>query len=139
MTHNFSPTMLEWLVDILKESNQKRWGQAVDTMYVNIQNHILMHLLPALDRLSTATTSLRGNAKFYEGSTRFNVAPDIFSRVLDGIDSLRLVARGPMGRRRWVRERSLNQPRSVMAFDTRIPRPPRPNDPAQQPGPPERQ
>nr|POF24037.1 anaphase-promoting complex subunit 4 [Quercus suber]POF24051.1 anaphase-promoting complex subunit 4 [Quercus suber] len=91
MTSDFSAVMLEWLVDIVKETNHKRWDQAVNTMYTHIQNHIYIHLLPALDRLSIATTTLRGHAQYYEGTSRFDVPAESFTKMLDGIDSLRLV------------------------------------------------
>nr|POE93108.1 anaphase-promoting complex subunit 4 [Quercus suber] len=91
MTTDFTPVMLEWLVDIVKETNHKRWDQAVNTMYTNIQNHIFIHLLPALDRLSIATTTLRGHAQHHEGTSRFDVPVGSFTKILDGIDSLRLV------------------------------------------------
>ncbi|TKA24506.1 hypothetical protein B0A50_06663 [Salinomyces thailandicus] len=93
MTTDFSDTMKEWLVDIVKETNHKRWDQAVNAMYTNIQNHLFMNLLPALDRLSIATTSLRGHAKSHEGSGRFDAPPQLFSNVLDDVDALRLVAK----------------------------------------------
>ena len=92
MTTDLSPTMLEWLVDIVKETNHKRWDQAINAMYTNIQNHLFINLLPALDRLSVATTTLRGHARFYEGTSEFEVAPQRFTNLLEGIDGLRLVA-----------------------------------------------
>lgn len=91
MTHQFTPMMLEWLVDILKETNLKRWDQAISSMYTNIQNHIFMNLLPALDRLSIASTTLRGLARFHAGTSMFDVSPELFTKVLDGIDSLCIV------------------------------------------------
>ncbi|WPH03337.1 Hypothetical protein R9X50_00621400 [Acrodontium crateriforme] len=92
MTGCFTPTMLEWLIDIVKETNHKRWDQAVNGMYTNMQNHIFINLLPALDRLSIAAITLRGHACFHKCSGQFDVPPDLFTRVLDGIDSIRLVA-----------------------------------------------
>lgn len=92
MTSDFSPTMLEWLVDIVKETNHKRWDQALNAMYTNVQNHIFINLLPALNRLAIAATALRGHARFHEGTDRFGVSPELFTKMLDGVDSLRLVA-----------------------------------------------
>jgi len=92
MTGAFSSAMLEWLTEILREVNHKRWDQAVNTMCTNLQNHVFVNLIPAIDRLSIATTSLRGQARVAEGSTDFNVQPDLFSSILDSLDSLRLVA-----------------------------------------------
>lgn len=92
MTGDFSTVMTEWLVDVVKEVNHKRWDQTLNAMYTQIQNHIFIHILPALDRLSIAATTLRGHAKFHEGSARFDVSPNIFTKILDGVDALRLVA-----------------------------------------------
>ncbi|KAF2770899.1 hypothetical protein EJ03DRAFT_335140 [Teratosphaeria nubilosa] len=92
MTGDFTPTMKEWLVDIVKETNHKRWDQAVNGMHSNIQNYIFINLLPALDRLSIAAATLRGHAKYHEGSNRFEVSPALFTKMLDGVDSLRAVA-----------------------------------------------
>ncbi|KAK5131454.1 hypothetical protein LTR08_000918 [Meristemomyces frigidus] len=92
MTSDFTPTMLEWLVDIVKETNHKRWDQAVNAMYTNIHNHLFFNLLPALNRLSIATTTLRGHARFHEGTSNFEAPPALFTQMLEGIDSLRLVA-----------------------------------------------
>ncbi|KAH9819865.1 Anaphase-promoting complex, cyclosome, subunit 4 [Teratosphaeria destructans] len=92
MTGDLTPTMKEWLVDIVKETNHKRWDQAVNGMYSNIQNHIFINLLPALDRLSIAAATLRGHAKYHEGSSKFEVSPAHFTKMLDGVDGLRAVA-----------------------------------------------
>ena len=91
MTGNFTPTLLAWLTDIVKETNHKRWDQAVNTMYANMQNHAFMNLSPALDRLFIATSVLRGHARFHEDTTKF-VPPQVFTALLDDIDSLRLVS-----------------------------------------------
>ena len=91
-TSTFNPVMLEWLIDVVKEANLKRWEQAVGTMYSNIRNHITINLQPALDRLSIATSALRGQAGLHEGSKRFNVPQKPFSDLLDHIDCVRQVA-----------------------------------------------
>lgn len=92
MTGSFTPTMLEWLTDIVKETNHKRWDNAVNTMYNHIQNHIFENLLPALDRLSIAASALRGHAKFHDGTSKF-VDPCIFTTLIDDVDSIRLIAK----------------------------------------------
>ncbi|KAK1075434.1 hypothetical protein LTR74_000396 [Friedmanniomyces endolithicus] len=92
LTGMFSETMKEWLVDIVKETNHKRWDQAVNTMYSNIQQHLFVHLKPALDRLSIATTTLRGYARYHEDSSSFEVPSELFTKMLDGIDSLRIIS-----------------------------------------------
>ena len=92
MTGSFTPTMLEWLIDIVKEPNHKRWDLSVSTMYSSIRDHLFMNLLPALDRLSLAASTLRGHAKLHEGTRKFDVVPECFSSILDQADSLRLMA-----------------------------------------------
>jgi hypothetical protein len=61
-------------------------------MYSSIRDHLFVNLLPALDRLSIAASTLRGHAKLHEGTSKFDVAPDYFSSIIDQVDSLRLVA-----------------------------------------------
>ena len=92
MTGSFTPTMLEWLTDVVKEPNHKRWDLSVSTMYSSIRDYLFMNLLPALDRLSIAASTLRGHAKLHEGTSKFDVPPELFSSILDQADSLRLVA-----------------------------------------------
>ena len=92
MTGQHTPIMLEWLTDIVKEPNHKRWDTAIGGMYSRIQNHVFVNLLPALDRMSIAVCSLRGLAELHKDSTTFDVEPLLFSNILEGIDALRLVA-----------------------------------------------
>ena len=92
MTGSFTSTMLEWLTDVVKENNHKRWDQAVNTMYTNIQNHISINLLPALDRLSISASALRGQARLHEGTTKFDVSPEVFTALMDDADASSLVA-----------------------------------------------
>ncbi|KAI6851439.1 hypothetical protein KC332_g370 [Hortaea werneckii] len=93
MTTEFTDTMKEWLVDIVKETNHKRWDQAINTMYANIHNHIFVNLLPALDRLGIAASALRGHARWHEGTDKFDAPPALFSNILSGVDALRLIAK----------------------------------------------
>ncbi|KAI7217484.1 hypothetical protein KC333_g4182 [Hortaea werneckii] len=93
MTTEFTDTMKEWLVDIVKETNHKRWDQAINTMYTNIHNHIFVNLLPALDRLGIAASALRGHARWHEGTDKFDAPPALFSNILSGVDALRLIAK----------------------------------------------
>jgi anaphase-promoting complex subunit 4 len=92
MTGQLTPIMLEWLTDIVKEPNHKRWDTAIGGMYSRIQNHVFVNLLPALDRMSMAVCSLRGQADFHKDTTTFDVEPLLFSNILEGIDALRLAA-----------------------------------------------
>jgi anaphase-promoting complex subunit 4 len=89
MTGQYTPLMLEWLTDIVKETNHKRWDQAVATMYKHIQDHLFINLKPALDRLTIAITSIRGYARYLEGSGKFDVEPALFTAVLSEVDKLR--------------------------------------------------
>ena len=92
MTGQLTPIMLEWLTDIVKEPNHKRWDTAIGGMYSRIQNHVFVNLLPALDRMSMAVCSLRGQADLHKDTTTFDVEPSLFSNILEGIDALRLAA-----------------------------------------------
>ncbi|KAK6433005.1 hypothetical protein LTR95_010822 [Oleoguttula sp. CCFEE 5521] len=92
VTGTFKSALLEWLSDIVKEPGHKRWDAAITTLYSNIQNHMFVHLLPALDRLSIAVTSLHGHAKYHDGAAVFDVPAQLFTNILEGIDALRIVA-----------------------------------------------
>lgn len=96
MTTHFTPAMLEWLVDIVRDTNAKRWSIAIEGMYANVLEHLFMHLRPALDRVSIAAATLRGYAIFDSESaaaSSFNLDPALFSRTLDAVDAMRLVCR----------------------------------------------
>ncbi|OQO05835.1 hypothetical protein B0A48_09930 [Cryoendolithus antarcticus] len=92
VTGTFKPALLEWLSDIVKEPGHKRWDAAITTLYSNVQNHMFVHLLPALDRLSIAVTSLHGHAKYHDGAAIFDIPAQLFTNILEGIDALRTVA-----------------------------------------------
>lgn len=92
MTARFTPIMTEWLTDIIKDTQRKRWDQAVSEMYEHLQTHLFMHLIPALDRLCMAASSLRGLARMYEGTSTFDVPQGLFTAVIDGANALRMVA-----------------------------------------------
>ncbi|EMF15634.1 uncharacterized protein SEPMUDRAFT_154405 [Sphaerulina musiva SO2202] len=92
MTGSFHPQVLEWIVDMITETNWKRWETNMTSLYTNIQNHLFVNLLPALDRLSIALVALRGQAKYHEDSSSFECSPKYFDVLLENIDSIRLVA-----------------------------------------------
>ncbi|KAF2216175.1 hypothetical protein CERZMDRAFT_93473 [Cercospora zeae-maydis SCOH1-5] len=92
MTGSFHPQVLEWVVDIIKDTNIRRWETHINTMYGNIQSHLFVNLLPALDRFSVAVTALRGQARFHENATSFDCSPKYFDTLLENIDCIRLVA-----------------------------------------------
>jgi hypothetical protein len=89
LTGHYTPVVLEWLTDIVKETNHKRWDQAVTTMYKHIQDHLFMNLKPALDRMTSAVTTLRGYARYLEGTGRFIAVPSLFTAILEQVDFLR--------------------------------------------------
>lgn len=92
MTGEFHPAVLEWLADIVKEAGLKRWDASVCGMYSAIQGHLHSHVLPALDRMSIAITSVRGLARFHQGNAAFEPDELLFTEILDAIDALRLLA-----------------------------------------------
>lgn len=92
MTGTFNSYLLEWLKDVVRDTGLKRWELNVNTMYTNMSNHIFINLLPALDRITVAITTLRGYARLHDGSSKFDVPPQLFGNILEHVDSLRLVA-----------------------------------------------
>ena len=91
MSGIFPNAIKDWLADVVKEANHKRWDQAMNTMYTNIRTHISTHLKPALDRLAIAALRIRGYAQSADGFRRTFVDPDLFSKLLDAVDALKLV------------------------------------------------
>ncbi|KAF2860174.1 hypothetical protein K470DRAFT_258143 [Piedraia hortae CBS 480.64] len=97
MTGDFSDATLEWLTDIVKDTNYKRWDAAISGMYSHVQNHVFINLIPALDRIAMAASTLRGWATAHAlaplvETQQFSVQADTFSRIIDLVDSLRLAA-----------------------------------------------
>ncbi|KAK3057648.1 hypothetical protein LTR09_001832 [Extremus antarcticus] len=92
MTARFTPTVTEWLTDVVKDTPRKRWEESVTNLYDHIQNHIFMHLLPALNRLSIVASSLRGQAELHEGTSTFDVPAALLAELEDDTDALRLAA-----------------------------------------------
>ncbi|SMR47338.1 unnamed protein product [Zymoseptoria tritici ST99CH_3D1] len=92
LTGVFSAGLLEWMKEIVRDQNMKRWEPSISTMYTNLTDHLFVNLLPALDRFSIAVTTLRGYARLHDGSSKFDVSPLVFDIILENIDSLRLVA-----------------------------------------------
>ena len=91
VTATFTPVMLEWLADTVKESTHKRWDKSINDVYQHIQNHIFINLIPALDRLAIATNSIRGHAMSHQHTDTF-VSPEPFGALMDDIDAIRLLA-----------------------------------------------
>ncbi|KAF1986422.1 hypothetical protein K402DRAFT_463704 [Aulographum hederae CBS 113979] len=91
-TGNCPPTIKEWLVDQLAERGHKRWDHSVAHGYLKVIELTHRNLLPAIDRCSVLVTSLRGLAKFHEDDNVFSVSPDLFTKVLEVLKCLRLLA-----------------------------------------------
>ena len=60
-------------------------------MYTNLRSHISDNLKPALDRLAIAALRIRGYSRAADGFRRTFIDPDLFSKLLDDVDSLKLV------------------------------------------------
>ncbi|KAF2162177.1 hypothetical protein M409DRAFT_58614 [Zasmidium cellare ATCC 36951] len=91
MTGGFNEPLKEWFTNAITRRH-KDWEQTINSMYTHLQNHVFINLLPALDRMSIALTTLRGLANFYEGSSKFDCPAELFTKILEHVDSLRLVA-----------------------------------------------
>lgn len=91
MTGSYTPTMLEWVKDTLAERGHRRWDAATTSLYTSIGGILQTNFLPVLERLAIVATDLRGLAKFYEGSRRFNVSADLFTRIIEAVATLRLL------------------------------------------------
>ena len=83
MTGKFTPTVTEWLTDVIKDTQRKRWEQSITDMYEHVQNHIFMHLLPALNRLSIVAATLRSHATLIGGSVAFPAEAIGLARTLE--------------------------------------------------------
>lgn len=71
------------------------------TLYTDLNKTLQTNFLPVLERLMIVATDLRGLAKFYEGSKRFNVSSNLFEAILDAVGVLRLLVEEAI---RWVGE-----------------------------------
>ncbi|GAB7349829.1 hypothetical protein MBLNU459_g0535t1 [Dothideomycetes sp. NU459] len=90
-TGHYSPTILEWLRDELAERGHKRWDVAMTSFYVELSKIMQTNLLPALERCSVVVTKLRGLARFYESTDKFDVSPSFFTDILEAIGCLQLL------------------------------------------------
>ncbi|KAK4505605.1 hypothetical protein PRZ48_003568 [Zasmidium cellare] len=91
MAGGFNEPLKEWFNNAINRRH-KDWEQAINGMYTHLQNHVFINLLPALDRMTIALTALRGLANFYEGSSKFDCPAELFTKILEHVDSLRIVA-----------------------------------------------
>ncbi|KAL1296712.1 hypothetical protein AAFC00_000186 [Neodothiora populina] len=85
MTGNFTPTILEWLKDELAERGHKRWDHAMTTLHTELGKIFQTNLFPVLERCIVVTTNLRGLARYYEGSKKFDVSPEVFTSIIDAL------------------------------------------------------
>jgi len=83
LTGHCSKTVIEWLRDELTDRGQKRWDHAMTTLYNSIRTLYEINLIPAIERIVITATTLRGIAKYYDGSSKFDVAPQLFTAIID--------------------------------------------------------
>ena len=91
MTGHYSPTIFEWLKDELAERGHKRWDHAMTTLYAELSKLLQTNLLPSLERSILVATNLRGLARYYEGSKRFDVSPEAFTAIISALGMLQLL------------------------------------------------
>lgn len=61
------------------------------TLYVEVSKIFQTNLLPALERCIVVATNLRGLARYYEGSKKFDVLPSAFTQIIDALCMLQLL------------------------------------------------
>ncbi|KAF2815774.1 uncharacterized protein BDZ99DRAFT_505466 [Mytilinidion resinicola] len=94
VTGSCPATLKEWLVEELAESGHKRWDHAAITGLTKLLDLIHTSLLPALDRCSIVTSTLRGLARYHDESFSrlFSIPLPVFGAILDSIRSVRFLA-----------------------------------------------
>ena len=92
MTGRFSPCLLAWLKDVIREANVKRWDNLTATMYNHLSNHVLFNLIPGLERLHIAISEIRGTLRAQEDSERCDVSTGLFAKVIEQVSSLQWIA-----------------------------------------------
>lgn len=61
------------------------------TLYVELGKIFQTNLLPVLERCIVVASNLRGLARYYEGSNKFDVSPDAFTSIIDALSMLQLL------------------------------------------------
>ncbi|PNS15215.1 Anaphase-promoting complex subunit 4 [Sphaceloma murrayae] len=92
LTGYCSPAVIEWLRDDLGDRGHKRWDHAMTTFYHAVSHLMEVNLLPVLECCALTASTLRGLATFYEGSKKFDVPPSFFSRIIESIGCIQLLA-----------------------------------------------
>lgn len=61
------------------------------TLYGELGKIFQTNLLPVLERCIVVASNLRGMARYYEGSNKFDVSPDAFTSIIDALSMLQLL------------------------------------------------
>ena len=91
MTGYRGEVITEWLRDELAERGHKRWDQAMTTLHHSLGNIFRINIIPGMERLTLAASTLRGLARYYEGTTKFDVEAKFFTKVIDTVGCLQLL------------------------------------------------
>jgi len=91
MTGYREEVITEWLRDELAERGHKRWDQAMTTLHHSLGNIFRINIIPGMERLTLAASTLRGLALYYEGTTKFDVQAQVFTKVIDTVGCLQLL------------------------------------------------
>ncbi|GAB7343447.1 hypothetical protein MBLNU457_1471t1 [Dothideomycetes sp. NU457] len=91
MTGYRDETLTEWLKDELAERGHKRWDQAMTTLHHSLSHIFRTNIIPGMERLTLAASALRGLALYYEGTTKFDVEAQFFTKVIDTVGCLQLL------------------------------------------------
>lgn len=85
MTGECSPTVAEWLKDVLQERGHKRWDTAMTSLYSSVSQILQLHISPALERCALVASQLRGLATYYANSHEFTVEPEEFTLIINAV------------------------------------------------------
>lgn len=91
MTGYRGEIITEWLKDELAERGHKRWDQAMTTLHHSLGSIFRINIIPGMERLTLAASALRGLALYYEGTTKFDVEAQFFTKVIDTVGCLQLL------------------------------------------------
>lgn len=86
------PLIREWLVDELAEQGHKRWDTTVTSSLTTLQALVHENLIPALDRMTTVFSRLRGVAMYHDTDWIFSNPATEFASLLETLKNMRLLA-----------------------------------------------
>ena len=86
------PLIREWLVDELAEQGHKRWDNTVTSSLTTLQALVHENLIPALDRIATVISRLRGLAMYHDSDWIFSGPVTEFTSLLETLKNMRLLA-----------------------------------------------